>query len=118
MPTAPPPCDQLNLSAGCGIFGLLGPNGAGKSSLLRTIATLQAADSGDIQFNQLNVRQQPALLRAQLGYLPQEFGVYPHMSCQALLEHIAILKRPDRPPQPSSADCTVTGTDPFNRGRR
>ncbi len=83
---------QLNLSAGAGIFGLLGPNGAGKSSLLRTIATLQAADSGDIQFNQLDVRQQPALLRAQLGYLPQEFGVYPHMSCFALLEHIAILK--------------------------
>ena len=83
---------QLNLTAGAGIFGLLGPNGAGKSSLLRTIATLQAADSGEIQFNQLNVRQQPALLRAQLGYLPQEFGVYPHMSCFALLEHIAILK--------------------------
>lgn len=82
----------LHLQAGCGIFGLLGPNGAGKSTLLRSIATLQCADSGDIWFDGIDVRQQPQLLRSRLGYLPQEFGVYPHLSCRALLEHIAILK--------------------------
>ncbi|MCT6700394.1 ABC transporter ATP-binding protein [Rheinheimera sp. 4Y26] len=82
----------LNLRAGRGIFGLLGPNGAGKSSLLRTIATLQQPDSGQIHFNALDVLQQPQQLRCQLGYLPQEFGVYPHLSCLVLLEHIAVLK--------------------------
>lgn len=82
----------LNLNASCGIFGLLGPNGAGKSSLMRTIATLQQPDSGQISFNGVDVLQQPQQLRRQLGYLPQEFGVYPHLSCRALLEHIAVLK--------------------------
>lgn len=83
---------DLKLHASHGIFGLLGPNGAGKSSLLRTIATLQQPDSGHIHFNGLDVLQQPQQLRCQLGYLPQEFGVYPHLSCFALLEHIAVLK--------------------------
>ncbi|WP_337843649.1 ABC transporter ATP-binding protein [Rheinheimera sp.] len=83
---------QLQLSAGTGMFGLLGPNGAGKSSLLRTIATLQQPDSGELWFDAMDLRQQPTELRRQLGYLPQQFGVYPHMSCRALLEHIAILK--------------------------
>ena len=82
----------LHLQAGCGMVGLLGPNGAGKSTLLRTIATLQPADSGDIWFDGIDVRQQPQLLRSRLGYLPQEFGVYPQMSCRVLLEHIAVLK--------------------------
>ena len=82
----------LDLKADHGIFGLLGPNGAGKSSLLRTIATLQQPDSGQVTFHGVDVLHQPQLLRCQLGYLPQEFGVYPHMSCQALLEHIAVLK--------------------------
>lgn len=83
---------NLNLSTDRGIFGLLGPNGAGKSSLLRTIATLQQPDSGQISFNGVDVLQEPQQLRRQLGYLPQEFGVYPHLSCRALLEHIAVLK--------------------------
>jgi ABC-2 type transport system ATP-binding protein len=82
----------LNLSAGRGIFGLLGPNGAGKSSLLRTIATLQQPDSGSIRFADVDVLKDPHQLRRQLGYLPQEFGVYPYMSCRALLEHMAVLK--------------------------
>ncbi|WP_306518571.1 ATP-binding cassette domain-containing protein [Rheinheimera sp.] len=82
----------LNLNASHGIFGLLGPNGAGKSSLLRTIATLQQPDSGQIHFNGLDILKEPQQLRCQLGYLPQEFGVYPHLSCFALLEHIAVLK--------------------------
>ncbi len=83
---------QLNLTAERGMFGLLGPNGAGKSSLLRTIATLQQPDSGELQFDDIDLQQQPTELRRQLGYLPQQFGVYPHMSCRALLEHMAILK--------------------------
>lgn len=83
---------KLSLKAGNGLFGLLGPNGAGKSSLLRTIATLQSADSGTLHFDGIDVQHEPQRLRAQLGYLPQEFGVYPHLSCHALLEHIAVLK--------------------------
>lgn len=82
----------LNLHAGQGMFGLLGPNGAGKSSLLRTIATLQQADSGNIQFEDVDVLKNPQQLRRQLGYLPQEFGVYPYISCRSLLEHMAVLK--------------------------
>lgn len=83
---------QLNLNASQGMFGLLGPNGAGKSSLLRTIASLQPADQGEIRFRDIDVLDDPVRLRRQLGYLPQSFGVYPHMSCYALLEHIAVLK--------------------------
>jgi len=75
-----------------GMFGLLGPNGAGKSTLMRTIATLQSADSGDIIFAGQSVFEAPDELRAKLGYLPQEFGVYPGMSAEALLDHFAVLK--------------------------
>lgn len=83
---------NINWTARAGLVGLLGPNGAGKSSLLRTIATLQSADSGQIDVAGIDVLQTPELLRAVLGYLPQDFGVYPYLSCYALLEHIAILK--------------------------
>jgi len=72
--------------------GLLGPNGAGKSSLMRTIATIQDVDSGSYYFGGINVLDRPKLLRKQLGYLPQHFGVYPRVSCRDLLEHLAILK--------------------------
>ncbi|MFT4940895.1 MAG: ABC-2 type transport system ATP-binding protein [Paraglaciecola sp.] len=75
-----------------GMFGLLGPNGAGKSSLMRTIATLQQADSGSIQFDDIDVLSQPNELRQRLGYLPQDFGVYPRVSAYELLDHLAILK--------------------------
>ncbi|MFT5675939.1 MAG: ABC-2 type transport system ATP-binding protein [Paraglaciecola sp.] len=75
-----------------GMFGLLGPNGAGKSSLMRTIATLQQADSGSIQFDDIDVLSQPNELRQRLGYLPQDFGVYPRVSAYDLLDHLAILK--------------------------
>ena len=75
-----------------GLFGLLGPNGAGKSSLMRTIATLQQPDTGSIQFDQINVLTQPNELRQRLGYLPQDFGVYPRVSAYDLLDHLAILK--------------------------
>ena len=74
------------------IVGLLGPNGAGKSSLMRTIATLQDPDSGTIRFGDLDVLAKPDELRRVLGYLPQEFGLYPNLSAEAILEHFAVLK--------------------------
>jgi ABC-2 type transport system ATP-binding protein len=82
----------VDLSIEKGLFGLLGPNGAGKSSLMRTIATLQQPDSGSITFDQVDVLRQPNELRQRLGYLPQEFGVYPRISAYDLLDHLAILK--------------------------
>ena len=84
--------NNVSLEIPNGLFGLLGPNGAGKSSLMRTIATLQEADSGSINFNGLNVMQDKEALRRQLGYLPQDFGVYPKVSAEDLLTHFAVLK--------------------------
>ncbi|CAM2005574.1 ABC transporter ATP-binding protein [Acanthopleuribacter pedis] len=84
--------DGINLTLSHGMFGLLGPNGAGKSSLMRTIAGLQKPDSGQILFNGVDVLQQPQALHRRLGYLPQEFGVYPRLSAFRLLDHFAILK--------------------------
>ena len=84
--------DAINLTLPSGMVGLLGPNGAGKSTLLRTLACLQSPTSGNIQFGDVDVIKNPYELRAQLGYLPQYFGVYPHMSCLALLKHMAVLK--------------------------
>ena len=75
-----------------GMFGLLGPNGAGKSTLMRTIATLQEPDSGSIAFDGINVLTQKEDIRQILGYLPQEFGVYPLVSAEVLLDHLAVLK--------------------------
>lgn len=84
--------NKVNLDIPKGMFGLLGPNGAGKSSLMRTIATLQQSDSGSIQFDDIDVLTQPNELRQRLGYLPQDFGVYPRISAYELLDHLAILK--------------------------
>jgi len=84
--------DNLNLEINSGMFGLLGPNGAGKSSLMRTIATLQKPDSGSIEFDGINVLEDNISLRKILGYLPQEFGVYPNMSAETLLDYFARLK--------------------------
>ena len=84
--------DNLNLEINSGMFGLLGPNGAGKSSLMRTIATLQKPDSGTIEFEGINVLEDNISLRKILGYLPQEFGVYPNMSAETLLDYFARLK--------------------------
>lgn len=84
--------DNLSLEIGTGMFGLLGPNGAGKSSLMRTIATLQSADSGSITFGDINVLEDKMALRKVLGYLPQSFGVYPKMSAEDLLHYFATLK--------------------------
>ena len=84
--------DNVSLEISNGMFGLLGPNGAGKSTLMRTIATLQPADSGSIEFNGIDVLKQPDQIRRTLGYLPQDFGVYPRISAEAMLDHMAILK--------------------------
>lgn len=83
---------NVSLEISNGMFGLLGPNGAGKSTLMRTIATLQESDSGEITFDGFNIHKEPEEIRRQLGYLPQEFGVYPKISAFDLLNHLAILK--------------------------
>jgi ABC-type multidrug transport system ATPase subunit len=83
---------DVTLNISNGMFGLLGPNGAGKSSLMRTIATLQDADSGTIVFDGIDVMQNKQELRKTLGYLPQEFGVYPKVSAEEMLHYIARLK--------------------------
>lgn len=83
---------DVTLNISNGMFGLLGPNGAGKSSLMRTIATLQDADSGSIMFGDIDVFKQKQELRKVLGYLPQEFGVYPKVSAEEMLHYIARLK--------------------------
>lgn len=84
--------DQLSLEITNGMFGLLGPNGAGKSTLMRTIAALQEPTAGIIEFNGINILENPIFIRQNLGYLPQEFGVYPKISTYRLLDHLAVLK--------------------------
>lgn len=84
--------DDVSLDIPRGMFGLLGPNGAGKSTLMRTIATLQEPDSGSIMLGDLDVLKRKTEVRQRLGYLPQEFGVYPKISAYDMLDHIAILK--------------------------
>jgi ABC-2 type transport system ATP-binding protein len=84
--------DGVTISIGKGMFGLLGPNGAGKSSLMRTIATLQTPTAGEIRFKDIDVLAEPGRLRSTLGYLPQDFGVYPRVSAYDLLDHMASLK--------------------------
>ncbi len=84
--------DGVTLDVPAGMFGLLGPNGAGKSSLMRCIATLQTPTSGRITFGDIDVIAQPEKLRESLGYLPQDFGVYPRVSAFGMLDHLAVLK--------------------------
>jgi len=84
--------DRVSLSIPPGMFGLLGPNGAGKSTLMRTLATLQGADSGSATLGDIDVLREPDRVRTLLGYLPQDFGVYPKVSALDLLDHLARLK--------------------------
>jgi ABC-type multidrug transport system ATPase subunit len=84
--------DRLSLSIPRGLFGLLGPNGAGKSTLMRSIATLQVPSEGTIRFGELDVIAEPERVRRTLGYLPQDFGVYPRVSAYEMLCHLAALK--------------------------
>jgi ABC-type multidrug transport system ATPase subunit len=84
--------DDVSLTLGPGMFGLLGPNGAGKSTLMRTLATLQDADQGRVMLGDIDVLANKDATRRVLGYLPQEFGVYPKVSAEDLLDHLATLK--------------------------
>src|ERR1700722_1870277 len=84
--------DGISLDIDRGMFGLLGPNGAGKSTMMRSIATLQTPTSGSIRFDDLDVIAEPESLRRRLGYLPQDFGVYPRVSAYDMLDHMAVLK--------------------------
>jgi len=84
--------DGVSLSIPKGMFGLLGPNGAGKSTLMRSVATLQTPSHGSIRFGEIDVIAQPERLRERLGYLPQDFGVYPRVSAYDMLDHMAVLK--------------------------
>ncbi len=84
--------DKVTLSIPRGMYGLLGPNGAGKSTLMRTVATLQAPTEGTIRFDDIDVIAKPEKLRRTLGYLPQDFGVYPRVSAYEMLDHMAVLK--------------------------
>lgn len=84
--------DDVTLTIPKGMFGLLGPNGAGKSTLMRTVATLQTPSSGNIRFGDIDILEEPEALRKELGYLPQDFGVYPRVSAYDMLDHMAVLK--------------------------
>ncbi len=84
--------DDVSLTVPTGMFGLLGPNGAGKSTLMRSVATLQTPTSGTIDFDGIDVIREPEKLRRTLGYLPQDFGVYPRVSAYDMLDHMAVLK--------------------------
>ncbi len=83
---------DVSLEIGRGMFGLLGPNGAGKSTLMRTIATLQEADRGTVTLNGLDILRQKEEVRRILGYLPQEYGLYPQVTAEAMLDHLSVLK--------------------------
>ena len=84
--------DDVSLSIPRGMFGLLGPNGAGKSTLMRTVATLQEPTAGSITFGEIDVLKNPEALRRTLGYLPQDFGVYPRVTAYSMLDQMAVLK--------------------------
>ena len=95
--------NDVSLTIPKGMFGLLGPNGAGKSTLMRAVATLQTPSQGSIRFGELDILADPETLREKLGYLPQDFGVYPRVSAYDMLDHMAVLKGIS-----GSADCKET----------
>ena len=109
----------VSLTIPQGMFGLLGPNGAGKSTLMRTIATLQDATSGTIQLGNLDVLRQQEQVRQQLGYLPQEFGVYPRVSAEIMLDHIARLKGlADRSARKQAVEALLQKVNPWKERKR
>ena len=110
-------CD-VNLQIPRGMFGLLGPNGAGKSTLMRTIATLQAPDAGNITFGGINVLREKTELRKVLGYLPQEFGSYPRTSAQTMLRHFAALKGLHGPQQHTAVEQLLVRTNLWDVRKR
>jgi ABC-type multidrug transport system ATPase subunit len=102
---------DIHLEIPRGMFGLLGPNGAGKSTLMRTIATLQAPDSGSIRFGDIDVLRETTELRKVLGYLPQDFGSYPRTSAQDMLRHFAALKGLHGPQQHTAVEQLLVKTN-------
>ena len=107
--------DEVSLTVAKGMFGLLGPNGAGKSTLMRTIATLQAPTSGHVRFGQIDVLKDPEALRRTLGYLPQDFGVYPRVSAYDMLDHMAVLKGvSDRKDRKETVETLLNQTNLWN----
>ena len=101
---------DVSLSIPQGMFGLLGPNGAGKSTLMRTLATLQEADSGSARMDGIDVLRQKDEVRKLLGYLPQEFGLYPKVTAENLLSHFAALKGIDVPSLCDAVTATAERT--------
>jgi ABC-type multidrug transport system ATPase subunit len=110
--------DGISLSITTGMFGLLGPNGAGKSTLMRTIATLQEPDDGSIHLGALDVLAQKEEVRKVLGYLPQEFGVYPNITARAMLRHLAVLKGIERKQVEDVVEGLLTQTNLQGAARR
>ena len=109
---------DIHLEIPRGMFGLLGPNGAGKSTLMRTIATLQAPDSGSITFGSIDVLRETTELRKVLGYLPQEFGSYPRTSAQNMLRHFAALKGLHGPQQHTAVEQLLVKTNLWEARKR
>lgn len=109
---------DINLNIDRGMFGLLGPNGAGKSTLMRTIATLQDADSGTVEFNGSDVFERKTALRKVLGYLPQEFGAYPRTSAETMLMHFAALKGIHGPERKQAVERLLVQTNLWEARKR
>src|SRR5262245_50531268 len=103
--------NDVSLEIPKGLFGLLGPTGAGKSTLMHTVATLQAPDSGTITFDGIDVLREKTALRRVLGYLPQEFGAYPRTSAETMLRHFAALKGLHGAVQKTAVDALLARTN-------
>ncbi|MDQ3048039.1 MAG: ABC transporter ATP-binding protein [Bacteroidota bacterium] len=111
--------NNINMEINSGMFGLLGPNGAGKSSLMRTIATLQEADSGSVMLDDIDVLNQKEEVRKVLGYLPQDFGFYPKVSAIDMLNHFAILKGINDPKERKAVcDALLNQTNLYEARKR
>jgi ABC-type multidrug transport system ATPase subunit len=110
---------KVSLAVPAGMFGLLGPNGAGKTTLMRAVATLSEPDEGRITFGDLDVRRQKEEVRRLLGYLPQDFGVYPRVTAAAFLDHLAVLKGfVDRGPRRELVDHLLQVTNLWDVRKR
>ncbi|HEX8671856.1 MAG TPA: ABC transporter ATP-binding protein [Longimicrobium sp.] len=109
---------DVSLTIPMGMYGLLGPNGAGKSTLMRTLATLQEPDSGTITLGDIDVVRQKDAVRETLGYLPQEFGVYPNATAERLLEHFAVLKGIPRRSRREVVDALLHQTNLYDTRKK
>ncbi len=110
--------NEVSLTISNGMFGLLGANGAGKSSLMRTIACLQEPTGGQVLFNGIDITKEPQELRRQLGYLPQEFGVYPKLSAEKLLDHMAVLKGLNKESRKNQVEALLQQTNLYQHRKK